>query len=99
MVAASHFLQHCNLLYTLDIPGLKLKDNKILNYDPSGRFSDFVSLDCYPGKHIVRHILVRSAAFKRVKSDAFGLEFLHITQRECAQTYIITEPTDDQVYL
>lgn len=26
MGAASRFLQHCNLLYTLDIPVLKLKD-------------------------------------------------------------------------
>lgn len=31
MVAASRFPQHCNLLYTLDIPGLKLKDSKCLN--------------------------------------------------------------------
>lgn len=45
MVAASRFPQHCNLLYTLDIPSLKLKDSRYLHYDPSGRFSDIMSLD------------------------------------------------------
>lgn len=44
MVAASRFPQHCNLLYTLGIPGPKLKDSKILDYNPSGRFSDIMSL-------------------------------------------------------